>query len=121
LSAAPGGAANERLNETTTIGSRIEHGAIQATSGPAIRSVLEAAALALSRVGRRVLPDAWQVDILLLLLVGLLLGAAACYGLLAVSTVPTPNPAATDLRTDEAHDTDVLDLRRERLCCRGTR
>jgi len=58
-------------------------------------------------VGRRLVPNGWLVDLLVLLLAGLLIGATALCGLVSVTRVPTRNPIATDLWIRGNHEAEV--------------
>ncbi len=71
---------------------RIDMPTQSATSSPG-----RAAAWAASSAVRRFMPERWLIDLLVLALAGLLVGAAALYGVGVVSPRVSPNPAAAHL------------------------
>jgi len=76
------------------------NGRIDMPTRSATRSPGRAVVRAASSAARRFMPECWLIDLLALALAGLLVGAAALYGLAVVSTwVPTPNPRAADSLT----------------------
>ena len=77
-----------------------------------------------SSAAQRFMPERWLIDLLALALAGLLVGAAALYGLAVVSTwVSTPNPPTADrlIRGDHEAGTAAFGAWGERLCHHETR
>jgi hypothetical protein len=105
--------------ETTS--SRVGNGRAQTTIRSAIRSPWEIMVQSASRAVRRLVPERWLIDLLVLALVAFLIGASALYGLAVVSTrtASSPQPSAGRFicGVREAGPDAFDDVCGDRLCC----
>jgi len=108
--------------ETTS--SRVESGRSQIAARAAIRSPWKVVARAASNAARRLVPERWLVDLLVLALAAFMVGASVLYGLAVVSTWPPSLHQPTTGRLMcgvQEVGSDALDTCHDRLCCEETR
>jgi len=105
--------------ETTS--SRVENGRAQTTIRSAIRSPREVVLRAASSAVRRLVPERWLINLLVLALVAFLIAASALYGLAVVSTWAPSSPQPTAGRfmcgVREVGPGTFDDVCGDRLCC----
>ena len=107
--------------ETTS--SRVESGRIQITIRSAIRSPWEVVVRAASNAARRLVPERWLADLLVLALAAFMVGASVLYGLAVVSTWPPSLHQPTTGRMMcgvQEVGPGALDACDDRLCCEET-
>src|SRR6266702_521439 len=105
----------------STTSPRVENGRIQIAIRSAIRSPWELVVRAASNAARRLVPERWLVDLVVLALAAFMVGASVLYGLAVVSTWP-PSPTTGRLMCGvQEVESDALDTCHDRLCCEETR
>ena len=109
--------------ETTS--SRVENGRAQTTIRSAIRSPREVVLRAASSAVRRLVPERWLINLLVLALVAFLITASALYGLAVVSTwtpsAPQPTAGRFMCGAREVGPGTFDDVCGDRLCCEERR
>jgi hypothetical protein len=113
-----------RLNEMSTASPSVENGRIRMTVRSAIRSPWEIVVRAASNAARRLVTERWLVDLLVLALAALMVGASVFYGLAVVSTSPPSLHQPTTGRLTcgvQEVGPGALDACHDRLCCEETR
>ena len=108
--------------ETTS--SRVESGRIQIAIRSAIRSPWELVVRAASNAARRLVPERWLVDLLVLALAAFMVGASVLYGLAVVSTWPPSfhqPPTGPLMCVVQDVGSGALDICHDRLCCEETK
>jgi len=99
-----------------TMSPRVENEKMHVTTRPAVRSPRDAVARAVSTARQRFMLERWIVDLLVLALAFLLVGATALYGLAGASKlVPPANPPVADRLTggDREPATGALNVCRD--------
>ena len=107
--------------ETTS--SRVESGRTRIAVRSAIRSPWEVVVRAASNAARRLVPERWLVDLLVLTLAAFMVGASVLYGLAVVSTWPLSLHQSTTGRLMcgvQEVGPAALDACHDRLCCEET-